>query len=245
MRRCSRRTSTAGSQFLLIGDAASSIDPLSSFGVKKALASAWVGAVAIHTCLTHPDRQRVALEFFSNWERQVYGANLRRSVEFAREAYGRHPHPFWAERAAVHVDAATDELDEDALFRAPDVRLAFERLKASATLELALSERLSLKKRPLIRDREIVLEDAFLLPEAPDGIRFLAGVDLLKLAEVACHHRQVPDLYAAYCQTCGAVPLRSFLGSAVGPRGQGDPDRARVRATVFCSSTKNAQPYIF
>ena len=203
----------AGPQFLLIGDAASAIDPLSSFGVKKALASAWVGAVAIRTCLRHPDRQPVALEFFSNWERQMYGANLRRSVEFAHEAYDRHPHQFWAERAGVPVDAATDDLDEEALLRAPVVRLAFERLKASATLELALSERLILKKRPLIRDREIVLEDAFLLPEAPDGVRFLAGVDLLKLAEVAGHHRQVPDLYAAYCQTCGTVPLGSLLGT--------------------------------
>jgi flavin-dependent dehydrogenase len=203
----------AGSQFLLIGDAASAIDPLSSFGVKKALASAWIGAVAIRTCLRHPDRQPVALEFFSNWERQVYGANLRRSVEFAREAYSRHPHPFWAERAAVPVNAATEELDEDALFRAPDVRLAFERLKASAAIELAFSERVSLKKRPLIHDREIVLEDAFSLPEAPDGIRFLAGVDLLKLGKLACHHRQVPDLFEAYCQTCGAVSLPSLLGT--------------------------------
>ena len=203
----------AGSQFLLVGDAASSIDPLSSFGIKKALASAWVGAVAIHTCLTHPDRQRVALEFFSNWERQVYGANLQRSVEFAREAYGRHPHPFWAERAEVHVDAVAEDLDEDVLFRAPDVRLAFERLKESAAIEFAFAESVCLKKRPLIHDREIVLEDAFSLPEAPDGIRFLAGVDLLKLGEIACHHRQVPDLFEAYCRTHGAVSLPSLLGS--------------------------------
>ena len=203
----------AGSQFLLVGDAGSSIDPLSSFGVKKALASAWVGAVAIHTCLTHPDRQRVALEFFSNWERQVYGANLQRSVEFAREAYHRHPHPFWAERAGVHVDAAPGDPDEDVLFRAPDVRLAFERLKESAAIEFAYSERVSLKKRPVIHDREIVLEEAFSLPEAPDGIRFLAGVDLLKLSAVACGHTQVPDIFDAYCRTYGAVPLPSLVGS--------------------------------
>jgi flavin-dependent dehydrogenase len=203
----------AGSQFLLVGDAASSIDPLSSFGIKKALASAWVGAVVVHTCLTHPDRQRVALEFFSNWERQVYGANLQRSVEFAREAYGRHPHPFWAGRAEVHVDAATEDFDEDVLFRAPDVRLAFERLKASAVIEFAWSESVSLKKRPVIHDREIVLEDAFSLPEAPDGIRFLAGVDLLKLGEMASHHRQVPDILEAYCRAYGAVSLPSLLGS--------------------------------
>ena len=49
------------SNFLLVGDAGSFIDPLSSFGVKKALASASVGAVAVHTCLRHPDRESVAL----------------------------------------------------------------------------------------------------------------------------------------------------------------------------------------
>jgi len=203
----------AGPQFLLIGDAASAIDPLSSFGVKKALASAWVGAVAVRTCLRHPDRQPVALDFFSNWERQVYGANLRRSVEFAREAYSRHPHPFWAERAAVDVDAATEEIDEEALLRAPDVVRAFERLKASAAVEFALSDGVALKKRPLIHDREIALEDALVLPGAPDGIRFLAGVDLLKLAAMAGGHRQVPDLFEAYCRTFGAVSLGSFLGT--------------------------------
>ena len=81
-----------GSNFLLVGDAGSSIDPLSSFGVKKALASAWVGAVAVHTC---PARTRsgeqVALEFFSARERQMYTSNLHRSREYAREAYARHP----------------------------------------------------------------------------------------------------------------------------------------------------------
>src|SRR5438309_1660710 len=64
----------AGPRFLLAGDAASFIDPLSSFGVKKALASAWMAAVTAHTCLLHPDRRPVAVDFFSNWERQVYAA---------------------------------------------------------------------------------------------------------------------------------------------------------------------------
>ena len=91
--------------------------------------------------------------------------------------------------------------------------MAFERLKESAAIEFAFSESVCLKKRPLIHEREIVLEDAFSLPEAPDGMRFLAGVDLLKLGEIACHHRQVPDIFEAYCRTHGAVPLRSLLGS--------------------------------
>ena len=128
----------AGPQFLLVGDAASTIDPLSSFGVKKALASAWVGAIAVHTSLTHPDRQPMALDFFANRERQVYAANLRRSWAFAHEAHARHSHPFWAERAGA--GAATDgEIDEDTLFRAPEVQAAFQWLKQSPALELSLS----------------------------------------------------------------------------------------------------------
>jgi hypothetical protein len=203
----------AGPGFVLVGDAASSIDPLSSFGVKKALASAWVGAVAVHTCLTHPDRQAMALDFFSNREQQVYIASLQRSCAFAREAYARHPHAFWAERAETSVAAANGDIDEDMLFRAPDVQAAFRRLKESPAIELSRSSGIGVRRCALIEGREIVLDDALSLPEAPDGVRFIAGVDLLKLGEMACRHRQVPDLFDAYCRIHGAVPLTSLLGS--------------------------------
>jgi flavin-dependent halogenase len=202
----------AGPNFLLLGDAASTIDPLSSFGVKKALASAWVGAVAVHTSLTHPDHEAMALDFFSNRERQVYAAGLRRSWSFAHEAFARHAHPFWAERAGAGP-AAAGEIDEDELFRAPDVQAAFRWLKHTPALELELSSTMEIRQCALIRGREIVSDEALSLPEAPDGIRFLAGVDLLKLGEMACHHHQVPDLFEAYCRIHGAVPLPSFLGS--------------------------------
>jgi hypothetical protein len=138
--------------------------------------------------------------------------SLQRSCEFAREAYARHPHPFWAERADTEVDAASGDIDEDALFRAPDVQAAFERLKASPAIALSL-DTMRVTKRALIDDRQIVLGDAVSLPEAPEGVRFLAGVDLLKLADLACREHQVPDLFDAYCRTCGAVPLPSLLGS--------------------------------
>lgn len=203
----------AGSPFLLVGDAGSCIDPLSSFGIKKALASAWLGAIAVHTCLRHPDRRDAALEFFSNWERHVYAANLQRSVDFAREAYGRHPHPFWAERADVHVDASQEELDESVLFRTPEVQAAFESLKARSSIDFAMSGQVHVIRRGYIHDHEIIVDDAFSLPDAPDGVRFLAGVDLIKLAQMACGQTQVSDIFEAYCRSLGPVPLPSVLGS--------------------------------
>jgi 2-polyprenyl-6-methoxyphenol hydroxylase-like FAD-dependent oxidoreductase len=202
-----------GPQFLLVGDAGSCIDPLSSFGVKKAFASAWVGAIVVNTCLVHPDSRDVALEFFSSWERKIYASNLHRSRAFSREAYSRHPHPFWAARADTEVETISGDIDEESLFKAPDVQAAFQSLKASRAIDLVLASGIRLEKRAVIRDREIVLDEAIALPGFPDGLRFLAGVDLLKLGAMACRYHQVPDLFDAYCRTHGAVALPSLLGA--------------------------------
>ena len=78
----------AGTQFLLIGDAASCIDPLSSFGVKKALASAWLGAIAVHTALVDSRRRSVALDFFSSREREVYAADLAAHAQLCPACIG-------------------------------------------------------------------------------------------------------------------------------------------------------------
>ncbi|MBI3403318.1 MAG: tryptophan 7-halogenase [Acidobacteria bacterium] len=213
----------AGPQFLLIGDAASFIDPLSSFGVKKALASAWLGAVAVHTCLTDAGRKDVALDFFSNWEREVYAKHLGRSREFAREAQARHPHAFWASRAATTDAGDVSEMD---VARDPDVVAAFERFKQASSVHLTLADHVRFEPRPVIRDREIVLENAFVdqagLETRPTSersktrptstLRFMGNVDLVKLADIACRHTDVPDVFEDYCRTCAPVPLPSVVG---------------------------------
>src|SRR5262245_19036751 len=85
---------------LLVGDAGSTIDPLSSYGVKKALASAWLASVVAHTYLVHPERRALALRFFTDWEEKVYATYRERSRVYAEEAYSRHPSRFWETRAS-------------------------------------------------------------------------------------------------------------------------------------------------
>jgi hypothetical protein len=63
----------------------------------------------------------------------------------------------------------------------------------------------------VIRNLKITLEDAFGLPGVAESLRFLKGVDLLSLRDVACRHRQVDALFAAYCRTHGDVPLPHVL----------------------------------
>jgi 2-polyprenyl-6-methoxyphenol hydroxylase-like FAD-dependent oxidoreductase len=203
----------AGPRFLLTGDAASFIDPLSSFGVKKAMMSAWVGAVTVNTCLKRPEMQTAALEFFSNREARVYASYLRQSAHYFQEAAARHPHHFWTERARIPFDPQTWEPDEDELKRDPEVTAAFLALKEAPSILLQRAGTARIEKRPGIRDREIVLEEAVVSPDMPHGVRFLGNVNLPKLIEIAEKHRQVPDLFDAYNRLCPPAELPDFLGA--------------------------------
>ncbi len=189
----------AGPQFFLVGDAGSFIDPLSSFGVKKALASAWLAAVAAHTSLLDSGRQTVAREFFSNWERSVYTTHLRRSRDFARAALAAHRSAFWAARADVEIPAPSDHED--------DIPAGPVRFGTTSPLALRYADEVRFEDRPVVRGREIVLEKAF-----AGGIRFAQHVDLVTLAEIACQSNRVPDLFEKYCQRCAPVPLPNIVG---------------------------------
>jgi flavin-dependent dehydrogenase len=195
----------AGPRFLLIGDAGSFIDPLSSFGVKKALASAWLGAIVAHTRLLDPGRDALACEFFSDWERGVYATHLRRSREFARAACLEHDSVFWAARTAGAPDQPADRGAADVSGDA-DVRRAFDAFKAAPAIDLRLADGVRFEPRAVIRGREIVLEEAL-----AGGLRFAGNVDLVTLARLAGEHRRVPDLFEAYCQRLAPVPLPSLV----------------------------------
>lgn len=92
---------------VLAGDAGSFIDPLSSFGVKKALSSGWLAGIVVHTALVDPGMAPTALDFFHRREATVYQRYRAISADFfaaGAEVYGT---PYWTERAAAARLAAT------------------------------------------------------------------------------------------------------------------------------------------
>jgi len=193
----------AGPGFLLVGDAGSFIDPLSSFGVKKALASAWMAAVAAHTILIDSERAAAAADFFDAWERRVYDDHLRRSRDFARAAAEGHPHPFWTSRADVNV---AEDAEADL-----DMRDAFDRIRSADEIQFALADEVTFERQPVIRGNEIVLEAGLKACATDDGIRFAHDIDLVALARIACRHRRVPDVYDDYCRTLAPAPLPNVV----------------------------------
>src|SRR5439155_22966251 len=89
---------------LLVGDAASFIEPLSSAGVKKALTSAWRAAVVVNTCLARPEMTGAAMDFYNGREREVYEDCRRLSNGFFREAAAAYVDPFWLARSSCDDD---------------------------------------------------------------------------------------------------------------------------------------------
>jgi flavin-dependent dehydrogenase len=202
----------AGPGFLLVGDAASFIDPLSSFGVKKALASAWVAAVVTHTALTRPEVRDAALAFHERRERAVHVSYRAQSAGFAATA--GQSHPFWAARSSTFEEVGGNaDLDAAALAHDPEVARAFDELRRRPEIRLREGPALKFTSRAMVRGREIVLDDHLGLAECPEGVRYLRSVDLVELVRLAPHHTDVGDLYGTVLRQQPGVRLPDFLAA--------------------------------
>jgi len=197
---------------LLVGDAASFVDPLSSYGIKKALSSAWLASVVVHTALVDASMQGAALELYDGRERVMHDALRRRFAELSRDAAGDEATDFWRARSAD--DTGDDgEPDVAALRRDPEVLAAFDELRRRDSIGLRASDALRRTERPTVRGDRVALEEHLVVPAFREGVRYLRSVDLVKIVALAPAYDQVPDLYAAYNRAAPPAPLPDFLGA--------------------------------
>lgn len=189
----SRRFSGPG--FLLAGDAGSFLDPLSSFGVKKALVSGWAAAVVANTCLRRPALAETALRFFDERERAVEAHYRKQSGGWFREGEG----PFW--------EARSEPAESDG----GELEAALNRLRRTRYLQLRRGGGVQSVKRAGIEGCEVVLRAALLAPGMTEPLDFVTNVDVVKLVEMAPEYRQVPELFEAYNRAARAVELPDFL----------------------------------
>ena len=198
-------TRYAGSNYLLAGDAGSAVDPLSSYGVKKAMQSAWLAAAVVNTCLRKTDIGSTALDYFDTRERQVYSDQMRQTAAHFRTVAAREMHPFWTQRSEAPP--------ETAFYTDVELSRALDELKRAQSIRLKRAPCVHARRVPRVRGREIVLDEALAAPQLPPGIEYLRGVDLWTLVEMAENFSQVPDLYAAYNRACPEVALPNFLSA--------------------------------
>jgi hypothetical protein len=223
----------AAPNVLLVGDAASFVDPLSSFGIKKALASAWLAAVVAHTCLEDASMVRSALELFESRERAMYDALERRRVELAQAALSADAtSAFWMTRAQADVHGVepgavgsapgsepNEEVDVELLRVDAAVQGAFAELKRRESITLVPGGGLEYALQAAVVGNRVMREKRLRIAARDRGggearaIRYLRNVDLVALVELAPGASQVPDLYESYCRRIAPVPLPDFLGA--------------------------------
>jgi len=206
---------------LLVGDSGSFIDPLSSYGVKKALASGWLAGIVVHTALIDAPMTDLALDFFDNREQSVYQSYRHSSAEFFEEAASVYGHPYWTTRAEAARAAAgavsgpndTDWIEdlEGTYINSDLVRAAHERIRSVELLDSRANPDLRVIKRPAIRSQRIVMKRHLMNDTYPKGIRYVRGVDLLRLVELAPQFDQVPDIWNGYNEKEAPVSLPDFL----------------------------------
>jgi len=203
---------------LLAGDAGSFIDPLSSFGVKKALSSGWLAGVVVHTALVDPAAAATALEFYDRREAEVYRRYRSLSAGFLERAASEYGTDYWAKRAraalrhrgrssseAEDPDRVAPEVPEDA------VRRAFDVIRSRPSLDAIPGSSLRRVQVPGIEGHRIALQDHLASDAFPEGLRYVRGVDLQGLVVAAPGRAEVPDAWAAYNGIAPPVALPDYL----------------------------------
>jgi flavin-dependent dehydrogenase len=154
-----------------IGEAAFTLDPLSSQGVQAAVQTALQGSVVLHTLLSCPTHAAAAIELCRSRQTEA----VDRHARLAARAYGEQSlfpdRPFWRRRAAPPAgDPPRPLLPRDA----PD-------LAAGTRLRIAGDARLVLT--PCIQGDLVVPLRALEHPGLERPVAFLGGVELAPLLD--------------------------------------------------------------
>jgi flavin-dependent dehydrogenase len=199
---------------LLVGDAASFVEPLSSGGVKKALSSSWRAAVVVNTCLDKPEMQSDAYEFYDRRERQVWADYQRHTAAFFREAACTYEDGFWSTRLAALAGlpgAADGDFADAGFARDPGVHSAFDELRRMPQCRLKPGEPLTFAKTAVIEGSLIVMREALVIPGIEMPMRFAAGVNLPEVIRVASEGVDVSSLIETYQRRVGCIDPRNLL----------------------------------
>ena len=207
---------------LLVGDAASFVDPMSSYGVKKALASAWLAAATVNTAVRTPELAETALNFFGAREHAMYEA-LRGGLARQVADTGADGDAFWKRRAEWLADQphsaaeanAPDGPDAESLRDDPEVRAAFHSLRLGSG-RLRVGRRNTVDK-PLVIGNRIRMAPALVTPRFPGGVRYFRDTDLLRVTHLAPINENPGALYESYSEWAARedlppVDLANFIG---------------------------------
>lgn len=194
----------AGSSWLLVGDAASTVDPISSQGIQKAITSALAAGAVVQTILDRPDQAGAAIEFYQDREETTY----RLHVDSLARLYSREgrfsDQPFWMRRVSAEDSAARE------------TAVAHSSLNDGTRFRVSRDTRLLL--RPVLEDERIELRQVAVTAREPRGMRYCGHVcvpTLLSLMEDGPNVLMLHDRYEKQAGTVAIARLRQVAARLV------------------------------
>lgn len=187
-----------GPDWLLVGDAASTLDPLCSQGVQKAIASALTSATAVHTLLVHPQRTELVTEFCQERERAGFFSHVAARSNYYRREQRFAEQPFWKQRAAL----------ETSLSRSP----AAGRRQAALRNQdrITTGPAVQLEERPVIEGEFVELRPAVVSPQAGRGVRYCGDLYVPDLMELLSDRPALEVLLSRYQRLHPGISVASF-----------------------------------
>ncbi|MFG0634573.1 NAD(P)/FAD-dependent oxidoreductase [Pseudomonas sp. xss_2] len=157
-----RRGGIVSQDYLRVGDAAYCVDPLSGHGMYEAVSGAFAAAPTINTLLRRPQAHAVALRFYEERATRLFDARAGAARHFYSANEQWQHAQFWAARSHSVLQAST-----------------------------ALSDVPLFDRRPVIEDGFITERLVLVTRDHPEGIRFVAGIEL---AGLLCQQGATADL---------------------------------------------------
>jgi hypothetical protein len=184
-----------GSDFIRIGEASISIDPLSSQGIQTVLVSAIQGTAAVHTILTAGCDPIPPFEFYRN--RQLAAAVSHRVMSARLYQASRGQTPFWKHRARVtHHPQAVDQL---------------QRKASKMPSQVSVAQSLRVVEVPVLCGAFIRRIPALCHPRLSEPVAYFAGFPLAPLVREACGASSTDEILQRWTRRISAEAAWSII----------------------------------
>lgn len=144
-----------GHNWLRVGDAAMAVDPLSGNGIFQAMSSALQAPAVINTLLQHPERVKLAQDFYQRRVEGLFYRFARIGRDFYRMETQWPEQAFWTNRQQWPDDAPMHQSQR--------------------------FDQLQIKTLPVVNKGLIEAKEVVVSPDQPLGIWHLAGIELAPL----------------------------------------------------------------
>ncbi len=163
---------SVGDNYIRVGDAAFSIDPLSSQGVQTAMSGALQASIVVHTLLCSPANRAAAQQFYTARQTETVARNRRWAGRFYAEQDLYPASPFWQKRANHNP------FDDPP---APSIASDMQPATMAQDDQMQLSKHASIVSMPVIKGDWIVDQPALTHPMLERPVAFLGNQEVLPL----------------------------------------------------------------